>query len=428
MKPGRFSIAILIACVVTVILAPSAAGQGGKVHIALPADLAGTLNGVDYRIRVPDGWNGTLLVYAHGTRLSGGAGPAEPEVAPQPYPLPATPFEDQLLARGYALAGAEYENSQEAGTKASHALTAFFNGAVGRPSRVVTWGCSLGGVVATMLLEKYKGIYDGAIACAGPLAGQARNVDASLAFALAYDVTFGWRSDLWGPVDDLRDDLVFNEVMPDVQWPLPQFPNRRPKWEFIRLVTKQPTQAFWGVDPQFGATFFGMQMWRATEVRARLETEYRGRVAQNLDHVYALTAGEKAYLAGLGVNADSLLAEMNARTDIDADHSARVRMERWSVDGRLRRPLLTMHSAFDGLARTENESAFLADVEQARAEDSLVQVFTSAPGHCSFSTTQLLDTLAAMEHWLNTGDRPGAASFPAADGFAVGYVPPVWPF
>ena len=82
MKTGRFSIAILIACVVAVILAPAAAGQGGKAHIALPADLAGTLNGVNYRIRVPAGWNGTLLVHAHGTRLSGGGGPAEPEVVP----------------------------------------------------------------------------------------------------------------------------------------------------------------------------------------------------------------------------------------------------------------------------------------------------------------------------------------------------------
>ncbi len=339
-----------------------------------------------------------------------------------------------MLARGYALAGAEYENSQEAGTKASHALTAFFNGAVGRPSRVVAWGCSLGGVVSTMLLEKYPGIYDGAIACAGPLAGQARNIDVSLAFALAYDVTFGWRSDLWGPVDDLRDDLVFGEVMPYVKWPLPQLPPlefqaRKAKWEFIRLVTKLPPQAFWGVDPQFGSAFLGMQMWRATEQRARLETQFRGRVAQNLDHVYALTAQEKGYLAGLDVNADTLLEQMNARTNIDADHSARVLMDRWSVDGRLTRPLLTMHSAFDGLARPENESAFLADVEQEGAEDNLVQVFTAAPVHCSFSTTQLLDALAAMEHWLNTGDRPGAAFFPAADGFAaVGYAPPAWPF
>ena len=322
------------------------------------------------------------------------------------------------------------ENSQKAGAKASHALTEFFNGAVGKPSRVIAWGSSLGGVVATMLLEKYGNTYDGAIANCAPLAGPARNIDTSLAFGLAYDVTFGWPTDAWGPLEDVRDDLTFaRDVMRIVQWPVSPDPDGRyGRWEFIRLVTKLPTQAFWGVDPQFGAAFFGMQMWRATEVRANLEREFGGPVAQNTDHVYALTAGEKTYLAGLGVNADTLLAQMNARTNIEARHSARVRMETWSVDGRVERPLLTMHSAFDGLARTANETAFRADVEQAGAEDDLVQVFTKAPGHCSFSSTQLFDVLAAMEHWLDTGGRPDASFFPADHGFNIGYVPPAWPF
>jgi len=51
-------------------------------------------------------------------------------------------------------------------------------------------------------------------------------------------------------------------------------------------------------------------------------------VTQNLDHVYTLTDADKAYLASLGMtNADELLAQMNARTNIEADHAARVRAE-----------------------------------------------------------------------------------------------------
>jgi pimeloyl-ACP methyl ester carboxylesterase len=422
----RFLVALFVACLVASAAAPGGA-RPGLAHVRLPADLVGSLNGVDYRIRVPADWNGTLLVYTHGTRLAAMPGPASPEVAPQPYPLPATPFEEQLLAYGYALAGAEYGNSQKAGAQASHALTEFFNGAMGRPARVIAWGNSLGGVVAALLLEKYPGAYDGAVANCGPLGGQAKNIDASLAYGLAYDVTFGWPADAWGPLDDLRDDLVFaTDVLPLVQWPQA---DRYGRWEFIRLVMKLPTQAFWGVDPQFGVNFFAMQMWRATEVRSRLEAQYGGPVAQNLDHVYSLTDGEKDYLATLGVvDADVLLADMNARTNIQARHSARQLMETWSAGGRLRRPLLTMHSAYDGLALTANESLFRALVDQSAAGDRLMQVFTAAPGHCSFSSAELLATLSAMEHWLDTGSRPDPSFFPAAAGFSPGYVPPVWPF
>ena len=44
--------------------------------------------------------------------------------------------------------------------------------------------------------------------------------DASLAFGLAYDVTFGWPSDKWGPLEDVRDDLTFfGDVAPILSAP-----------------------------------------------------------------------------------------------------------------------------------------------------------------------------------------------------------------
>ena len=33
-----------------------------------PLDVSGELHGAPYRIRVPENWNGTLLVFAHGYR------------------------------------------------------------------------------------------------------------------------------------------------------------------------------------------------------------------------------------------------------------------------------------------------------------------------------------------------------------------------
>jgi len=92
------------------------------------------------------------------------------------------------------------------------------------------------------------------------------------------------------------------------------------------------------------------------------------------------------------------------------------------------RPLIAIHSAYDGLARTANESAFRAAVGEAGASDKLVQAFSAAPGHCSFSTAQLLAGLDAMNHWLDTGARPDDSFFPTTAGFLVGFAPPMWPF
>ena len=112
------------------------------------------------------------------------------------------------------------------------------------------------------------------------------------------------------------------------------------------------------------------------------------------------------------MNADALLAAMNARTTIVGRRSARVRMGIWTPHGWIRRPLLTMHSTLDGTARTANESAFRDRVARFGNDDHLAQVFTAAPGHGSFSATQLLDVLAAMEQWLDAGEKPESRALP----------------
>ncbi len=112
-----------------------------------------------------------------------------------------------------------------------------------------------------------------------------------------------------GPVQDLRDDLdFFADVRPIFRkeaWPSSSNYGR---WEFIRLVMKQPPEAFWGTDAQNGTPFIGLQMWKATEVMAWSEAENGGPVAETVGLHYTLSAAEKQYLASLGVDAEPLLA------------------------------------------------------------------------------------------------------------------------
>ncbi len=399
--------------------APPALAQA---HVALPLNEQGALDGAPYNIRVPANWNGTLLVFAHGYRDKADH-PGEIDNRNADAAPGGALAEEFFLAQGFALAGSAFKDNGWAvkeGIQNILALTNFFKGRVGKPDRIILWGASLGSVVTLENIQKFPGLYDGSIALCSVGAGAPRSWDGAAALALAYDVTFGWPS-AWGSVGDVRDDLDFEtEVFPTM---FGQFTNPANfGWlEFMRLVNDIPAE-------DLGSWPF-TDMFFVTEARAELERRAGGPVAQNLDHVYSLTPAEKLYLTSLGVDADALLAAMNARTNIFAASNARNYVEHYAeFTGRLRRPVLSLHTRSDGLVPAFHESAYRETVEAAGKSHLLVQVFTDAVGHCAFTGSQLFSAVVAMQFWLDTGTPPSPDFFPAVLGFIPGFVPPPFPY
>jgi pimeloyl-ACP methyl ester carboxylesterase len=379
-------------------------------------ELTGTLNGAPFKILVPANWNGTLLIYAHGY----GFWP-EPSVS-----FPPVPVDEPLLEQGYAMAGSAFRNpgfAVKEGIQNTLALTNYFRGQVGNPERIILWGHSMGGLIAQAGIEKYPGVYDAAIPMCSNAAGATKWWDSYLGIGLAYEAAFGWPEE-WGSVGDVRDDLSYwAEVYPVYLQQIGDDTNFG-KFEFIRLVNGLPEGDFYSDIPP--------GLWQllmiVTENRAELETRAGGPVSQNLDHVYGLSQDEVAYLNGLDVDAEALLEAMNARTNIQARRSARKYLERYAnLTGEIKRPVLSMHTTVDSICAIENESAYRETVAAAGQEDMLVQVYTDGVGHCAFTPAQMLTTFAAMEHWLDTGERPDTSFFPVADGFDLTFEPPPWP-
>jgi len=82
--------------------AASAAGQ----------DFIGTLNNARYKIRVPENWNGELLVYAHGIYYLERWNPATQFDFSYADAAPGGKgMEDFLLGKGYALAGTTFRGT-----------------------------------------------------------------------------------------------------------------------------------------------------------------------------------------------------------------------------------------------------------------------------------------------------------------------------
>ena len=389
-----------------------------------PVDLSGELHGAPYRIIVPANWNGTLLVYAHGYRDKANH-PGEVDDRSANF----EGLEPALLSFGYAVASTAYRDNGwvvEDGIQDAKDLTVFFRSQVGVPDRTILLGASMGTVVAFKSMEKFGGIYDGAICLCAIGAGQSRLQDSSVAGTLAYDILFGIPLS-WGTVGDVRDDIddeteIFPKLFSEVSNPA-----NFPMFEFIRLVKGVPGQGIFTPPP---AGFYPYYVFATLglESRADLERRAGGPIVQNLNHNYTLTAAEKAYLAGFGVDADALLVQMNARRNISAAPAQRNFLGRNAdYSGKIKGPVLTLHTIVDEIVPVSNESAYAATNAAAGKQALLFQTYTSGVGHCNFTGPQIFSAIFAMDSWVQTGVRPTDASFPAFYGFVPGYVPPPFP-
>ena len=109
--------------------------------------LWGIHNGAGFRIEVPDNWNGSLVLWAHGFRGNG------LELTVDDHPLRLF-----LIANGYAWAASSYSKNAydpAQGAKDTHALTTFFNGRFGRPLRTYITGASMGGHITGIVAEQW---------------------------------------------------------------------------------------------------------------------------------------------------------------------------------------------------------------------------------------------------------------------------------
>jgi hypothetical protein len=392
-----------------------------------PIDVTGEINGAPYRIAVPADWNGTLLIYVHGYRDKADH---PGEIDNRDVDLtPNASFVPILMAQGYALASSAYRDNGwvvEEGVHDIKDLTGYFRDNIAQPDRTILWAFSFGAIIGLESMEKFGGIYDGAL-CACPYgAGATSTWDAAGDLALAYDTLFGMPA-AWGNFGDIRDDIdfeteVLSKIVAEVSNPI-----NFPKFEFIRLVVGTPGR---GITP--GPTFYPAwlfpTMFYATEVRSELERRAGGPIVQNLDREYSLTASERAYLMGFGIPGaviDGWLLQMNGNRTVSAPNYSRNYVERnANFNGKILNPVLTMNSIIDPLATVSMADRYERTVANAGRSRLLFQTYTTGSGHCAFTGPQVLTALDAIHTWVKDGVKPTAATFPAALGFDTAFVPP----
>jgi hypothetical protein len=180
-------------------------------------EYVGTLDGANFVVRIPDEWNGMLVIGCHGYMAFNWNPDAQfaMDQLPQPPPIYVglkLPF--ALVAEGYAYAASSYGERGFAIKEAmirTHQLTQYVIGKFGVTGKVFIVGHSMGGLIGLLLGEKYPELYDGVLDISGMrdiVLGYTDSVEVIADINEHWDEMTPEEQAMYGPLRDMLVQMV----------------------------------------------------------------------------------------------------------------------------------------------------------------------------------------------------------------------------
>ncbi|SFB53032.1 hypothetical protein SAMN05216266_116131 [Amycolatopsis marina] len=390
---------------------PAAADGGSPVRVSCPVEMGQATcyggqdaNGAYYSFAVPDDWNGSLVVHAHGgPGLTEGS---DPERSPGDLERWSV-----MVREGYAWAGSAYRRGGygvRMAAEDTENVRRLFVEEIGRPQRTFVHGQSWGGNVAAKVAEIYGSAhakpYDGVLLTNGNLAGGSRGYDHRVDLRVVYQyycgnhprpteeqypLWMGLRATSTMTNSGLRARL--QECTGYQSVPGERSDQQQRNLDDILAVTKVPERTLES-HLKF-ATFTFRDI-----VHSRLD----GRNPfSNRSVRYTGSHDDKALNAGV----QRFSADPSAVRDLSFDSD---------ITGAVSIPVLTLHAIDDPTVFVEHEAAYRASLEGAHSAEHLVQTFTRESEHSVLSAAEYATSISALSSWVRTGVRPTADSVAAA--------------
>lgn len=374
------------------------------------------LDGTPYRIAIPAGWNGTLLLDLDFVGLPG----APPGLVHQ-----------WLLGRGYAVAGTARVMNTVSASVWAHRLLQVLHVArktYGRPARVIAYGQSGGGATARAFAQEMPHAVDGAVAMSTPGSGQVSLLNQAL------DATFAAKA-LLAPDDDglvltglpahrARLEAAWRRVLSAAQ----QTSEGRARIALAAALAQLPD---WGLDagasgppdprdvPAVQEGFYRELAYLAAgRNRALLRhavESFAGNPSWNTGVDYAgLFEGAaeaarravEALYAGAGLDLAADLARVNAAPRIAADPAGVDYARESSCGDQFSRPLLYLTATGDPLSPVSNSRPLETAALAAGAVEQVRLLYVQAPGHCLFTVAEIAAALATVTERIDAGRWP----------------------
>ena len=369
---------------------------------ALPGATAywGIHSGAGYRIEVPENWNGSLVMWAHGYR-----GTVE-DLTVENHPL-----RQFLIPNGYAWAASSYSRNDydiTVGVQDTHDLATMFNGLVAKPDRIYLTGGSMGGHITGVSIEQYPNFYDGALAVCGVM-GDFELFDFFLDFSVAAQ-QMGTGSSTF-PVDPTT---FTTETVPAIKAGLEAVPGGWPNvlnadgTNFKSLVElrsggERPNfdeaWFFWNTFPSFlsgpGNFLFDLGATNGTLARSP------GNVVDNSDVTYQFDTSPELS------NAEQALNDAIVRVSADPQgRSPNGLSPLPPIAGDPSVPILTLHNLGDLFVPFHNEVVYGTEAAANGKQDLVVQRAIRGVSHCDFTGSELVTAFVDLVAWVEQGVKP----------------------
>jgi pimeloyl-ACP methyl ester carboxylesterase len=400
MKRHLFSAIIAVFLAVLWHTEPAAVGRPGITPVAcsdqawtpddpafdpLPGAKAyfGRYDGGLYQIEIPEHWNGELVLYAHGFVTNAGANGSRLRVRPPG-------IRQHLIWQGFAWAASSYRCNGYVpgiGLQDTMSLTDLFtrSNAGVAPRRVYLTGTSMGGHVTLLGMHEFPTAFAGALAMcpAGP-----ELFDYFTAVGAAAEAITGIRFESAASAgQDVRRMAALLGQPPDYTQTGRQLASVE-----IELSGGPRPFAADGLRSRFiqnisGSALAGSQ---SPSSRAMTNEHYTYRVDDTL---------------GLTTTRLNELVRRKA-PDMDVRSPMGPFDELVPFDGRIERPVLTMHGTGDLFVPIHLEQVLQRAVDAAGRQDLLVQRIYRIPGHCGFSVPEQERSFDALVHWVRDHARP----------------------
>jgi dienelactone hydrolase len=343
----------------------------------------GSYDGGIYRIEIPNNWNGELMLSAHGFVSNGGAQGSRLRVG-----IPA--IRQHLIDLGFAWAASSYRcNGYVPGiglqdTMALTDLFTRFNGGTA-PRRVYLTGTSMGGHVALLGMHEFPTTFAGGLAMcpAGP-----ELFDYFTAVGAAAEVITGIT---------FRDPATVSQDVRRMADLLGDPPNYTDKGQQLASVE---------IELSGGPRPFAEEGLRTRFIQNISGGALAGsqspsnRAATNANYIYRLDET-------LGLSSDKLNAAVRRKgADMAMRSASGPYDELVPFDGRIERPVLTMHGTGDLFVPIHLEQTLNRAVAAAGRSHLLVQRVYRVPGHCGFSVPEQTRAFDDLVRWVRDGVRP----------------------
>jgi pimeloyl-ACP methyl ester carboxylesterase len=391
--------------------------------------LHGRLEGREFVIDIPLGWQGPSALFARGYNI-----PGMPMTIPDDLvdlsdeEDPWGGFPTAMYKQGYAVGQTIYDKTGlaiESGTVNNIRLKRVFD-QIGS-TRVLMTGESMGGSIALSVIDQNPGVFDGALtACA-------------IADNLPDEI---------GAVVDMR--AVYDYFTMNTKYALPGSKDLHHN----ALDPVAPAWLSWL--PPMNLLYAGIQIKRITtpvdEMFTDAQEDPHGQAAQIIANIASAAGTEpdpgsftwRILLAAIGTDdvretyggniygnrnkiyhADGLSAAENTTLNlkigrVDADAAAVEKATQWHAStGRMTTPTVTMHNRYDALVPYSQEIGLQRKVSLAGNDANLLQLAVPSKEakvivgdfqgytHCGFTPAQVRYEIGLADDWARTKRKPG---------------------